>query len=72
MVLVTYAPEAKALYVKLNDSRIVKTISVGEGKNLDVAESGKTVGLEVIFPSSMPQEAINAIVASREQITVIS
>jgi uncharacterized protein YuzE len=67
MVSVSYDPEAKTLYLKLTDYRVAKTIPVGEGKYLDVAESGKAVGLEIIFPKSIPEEAINAIIGLKEE-----
>jgi len=67
MVSVSYDPEVKALYLKLNDYRVAKTIPIGEGKYLDVAESGKAVGLEIIFPKSTPEEAINAIMGLEER-----
>jgi uncharacterized protein YuzE len=66
MVLVSYDPEGKTLYLKLNEYCVAKTIPLGEGKYLDVAESGKAVGLEIIFPKSMPEEAINAIMGLKE------
>jgi uncharacterized protein YuzE len=67
MVLVSYDPEAKTLYLKLNEYRAAKTIPLGEGKYLDVAESGKAVGLEIIFPKSIPEEAISAIMGLKEE-----
>lgn len=71
MVSVTYDPEAKALYFKLADQKPVKTIPMGEGKYIDVAESGKAVGLEIIFPSSLTEEAINAIKLQKEEIKLL-
>jgi uncharacterized protein YuzE len=67
MVLVSYDPEAKTLYLKLNEYHVAKTIPLGEGKYLDVAESGKAAGLEITFPKSMPEEAINAIMGLKEE-----
>lgn len=67
MVLVTYDPDAKALYVKINDERVVKTLPLGEGTYFDVSEDGEAVGLEIVFPRSTPQEVIDAIVKSKRQ-----
>ena len=67
MVLVTYNPEGKTLYLKLNDYRVTKTIPLGKGQYLDVAQSGKAVGLEIIFPKSIPEEAVNAIIGLKEE-----
>jgi uncharacterized protein YuzE len=71
MVLVSYDPEAKTLYLKLNEYRVSKTIPVGEGKYLDVAENGKAVGLEIIFPKSIPEEAISAIMGLEKEIKLL-
>jgi uncharacterized protein YuzE len=65
MALVTYDPDAKAMYVALevNETRrVAKTIPLGEGKYLDVSEKNEPIGLEIILPRSVPQEAIDAIV----------
>jgi uncharacterized protein YuzE len=67
MVSVSYDPEGKTLYLKFTDYRVAKTIPIGEGKYMDVAESGKAVGLEIIFPKSILEEAINAIIGLKEE-----
>ena len=65
MVSITYDPEAKALYIQIvENDKPLETISMGQGKYMDVSGSGKLIGLEIIFPSSTPQEAINAIIES--------
>ena len=73
MVSVTYDPEAKAMYVRLEDQNVsvFKTIYVGEGKYLDVSESNKPVGLEIIFPESMSKDAIEALMKPKSQIELI-
>lgn len=65
MVLVTYDPEAKALYINIADEvrglpkkKIAKTVPLGEDRYLDVDESGKAVGLEILFPQDLPQRRI--------------
>jgi uncharacterized protein YuzE len=66
MALVTYDPDAKAMYVSLvnkKKARIAKTIPFGEGKYLDVTDKNEPVGLEIIIlPREIPQEAFDAIV----------
>ena len=70
MVSGTYDLEANALYFKLGDQRIAKTIPMGEGKYVDVAENGVAVGVEIIFPSP-EEEVINALISQKEQITLL-
>jgi len=66
LLSVTYDPEAKALHLKLSENRVTKTIPLGEGKYLDVAESGKAVALEIIF-SSMTDEALRALIGLNDE-----
>jgi len=67
MVSVTYDPEAKALYIKIiENEKPVETIPLGEGKYMDISESGKAIGLEIIFPASTPKHATDAIMNSKE------
>jgi uncharacterized protein YuzE len=69
MVSVTFDPEVKALYVRfLEDARIAQTIPLGQGKYLDITETGDMVGLEIIFASSTPQEALDAIINSKQLV----
>ena len=67
MVSVSYDPEAKALYIEITSGqRVAKTIPLGQGNYMDISESGKAIGLEIIFPRSTPQEAIDAIIGLEE------
>jgi uncharacterized protein YuzE len=69
MVSVTFDPEVKALYVRvLENVRIAQTIPLGQGKYVDVTETGELVGLEIIFASSTPQEALDAIINSKQLV----
>lgn len=73
MALVTFDPEAKAMYVSLDKKkvRIAKTIPMGEGKYLDVTENNEPVGLEIILPRNVSEEAVDAIVnRSKSKIEV--
>ena len=71
MALVTFDPDAKAMYISLNDRKaiVAKTIPLGEGKYLDVTDANEPVGLEIILPSEIPKEAIDAIV-NRSKSTI--
>jgi uncharacterized protein YuzE len=73
MVSVTYDPQAKAVYVSLDNrgSRVAKTIPLGGDRYLDVDENGKAVGLEIIFAQDLPQEAVDAIISAEEAIAVL-
>ena len=68
MVSVSYDPQSKALYIEITSGqRVAKTIPLGQGSYIDVSESGKALGLEIIFPRSTPQEAIDAIMEVEEK-----
>ena len=72
MVSVSYDPAAKTLYIDLEKGlKIVKTVAMGEGKYMDVSEDGKALGLEIIFPSSTPDEALDAIIKTQEPVKVL-
>ena len=69
MVSITYDPEVKALYIQIvKGEKPVETVPLGQGKYMDVSGSGKVIGLEIIFPSSTPEEAFKAITQSKETI----
>jgi uncharacterized protein YuzE len=63
MVSVTFDPEVKTLYIRILEGRkIAATLPVREGWYMDITDTGECVGFEAIFPSSTPQEAIDAII----------
>jgi uncharacterized protein YuzE len=64
MASVTFDREAKALYVKVRKGKPVKTIPMGEGAFMDISKDGKAIGLEIVFPESTPQEALDAIIGT--------
>ena len=69
MALITFDSEAKALYIQIiEDEKLVETAPLGQGKYLDISASGKAIGLEIIFPSSTPDETFKAIIQSKEDI----
>ena len=69
MALITFDSEAKTLYIQIiEDDKLVETAPLGQGKYMDISASGKAIGLEIIFPSSTPEEAFKAIIQSKEVI----
>lgn len=70
MVSISYDPKAKAFYIQfIENEKVVKTIPIGEGHLIlmDISQSGKAIGLEIIFPESTPKEAIDAIIGLKEE-----
>ena len=80
-------PDAKALYFFLEEEgeggegrkrnnkkkSTITTLSLGDDKFLDLdEETGKPVGLEVLFAQDLPQEAVDAIINSPERIAVLN
>ena len=69
MALITFGSEAKALYIQIiEDEKLVETAPLSQGKYMDISASGKAIGLEIIFPSSTPDEPFKAIIQSKEAI----
>ena len=69
MALITFDSEAKTLYIQIiEDDKLVETAPLGQGKYMDISASGKAIGLEIIFPSSTPEEAFKAVIQSKEVI----
>ena len=64
--------DANALYVKIHEGKVVNTLPLGEGSFLDISEDGKPIGLEIIFPRSTPQEAIDAILGMEKSTKFFS
>ena len=72
MVSVMYDREANAMYVKVDDKKkIKKTISLGEDRFMDVDESGHVIGIEVLLPKEIPQEAQEALFRSKDKIELL-
>jgi len=57
-----YDERAKALYLKLSDSKIIETEPVSDSVFFDIAEDGSLVGVEVILPKDMPEERVKKLV----------
>ncbi len=45
---IEYDREVDALYVRLQEKFVARTIEIEDGLNLDLDESGKLIGLEVL------------------------
>ena len=45
---IEYDREVDALYVRLHEKYVARTIEIEEGLNLDLDENGKLIGLEVL------------------------
>lgn len=73
MASVTYDHEANAMYVRVSKEKkkIKETISLGEDRFMDVDADGHIVGIEVLFPSEMPEEAKDAISRSKDNIELV-
>jgi len=62
LVSLKYDKHAKALYLKLSDSKIVETEPVNDSIFFDIAKDGRLVGVEVILPKDMPKEMVKKLV----------
>lgn len=45
---IEYDKETDALYIRLQEKYVTKTIEIQDGINIDIDEDGKLVGLEVL------------------------
>jgi uncharacterized protein YuzE len=45
---IEYDPEVDALYVRLQEKFVAKTVEVDEGVNIDFDDQGKLIGLEIL------------------------
>jgi len=45
---IEYDKEVDALYLRLQETYVARTVEIEEGLNLDLDESGKLIGLEVL------------------------
>lgn len=55
------------MYVQLRKGKVVKTIPMGKDRFIDVNETGKIVGMEVLIPANRP-EVDEAIAKSTDVI----
>jgi uncharacterized protein YuzE len=45
---IEYDKEVDALYIRIQEKKVFKTKEIAEGVNIDLDESGKLIGLEII------------------------
>jgi uncharacterized protein YuzE len=45
---IEYDKEVDALYVRLQEKYVARTVEIEEGLNLDIDDEGKLIGLEVL------------------------
>jgi uncharacterized protein YuzE len=45
---IEYDREVDALYIRLQEKYVARTVAIEEGLNLDLDENGKLIGLEVL------------------------
>ena len=45
---IEYDKEVDALYVRLQEKHVARTVEIEEGLNIDLDENGKLIGLEVL------------------------
>lgn len=55
---IEYDSFAKALYIRLQEKKVGRTIEVNEDLNLDLDEKGNLVGIEILNPQDYPLEKI--------------
>lgn len=48
---IEYDREEDALYIRLQEKHVDRTIEIGDGLNVDFDENGKLIGLEVLDAS---------------------
>ncbi|MFZ1076172.1 MAG: DUF2283 domain-containing protein [Nitrosotalea sp.] len=73
MVLAQYDPLANAIYVKFakGKQRIIKTIPLGKGTYLDVAENGQAFGLEIMLPKKKSKDIEEVLRHSVKEIELV-
>ncbi|MGI0088436.1 MAG: DUF2283 domain-containing protein [Nitrosotalea sp.] len=73
MALAQYDPLANAIYVKFakGKQRIIKTITLGKGTYLDVAENGEAFGLEIILPKKKSKDIEEVLRHSIKKIELV-
>ena len=59
------------MYFRLSKGKITKTISLGKDRFIDVNESGKMIGVEVLLPKTMPKEVNEVISRSSDVIELL-
>jgi uncharacterized protein YuzE len=57
---IEYDSYAKALYIRLQERKVNRTLEINEDLNLDLDEKGNLIGVEILNPEDYPMEKILA------------
>ncbi|MEO9277691.1 MAG: DUF2283 domain-containing protein [Nitrososphaera sp.] len=55
MVSIKFDKDAGAIYVRVRKGKVAKTIPMGDDRFIDVNQTGKIVGMEVLIPADVPE-----------------
>lgn len=55
---IEYDSYAKALYIRLQERNVDRTLEVNENLNIDLDERGNLIGIEILNPEDYPVEKI--------------
>ena len=55
---IEYDSYAKALYIRLQEKNVNRTLEVNENLNIDLDERGNLIGIEILNPEDYPVEKI--------------
>ncbi|EAZ93104.1 DUF2283 domain-containing protein [Crocosphaera chwakensis] len=61
MKKITYDPDADAAYIRLRDSKIIDSETIGEGVICDYDENEQIVGIEILSVKKRTPEEIKTI-----------
>ena len=64
MASLKYDTSAKALYVGVRRGKVVRTEPLNDSVFVDLDETGRLVGIEVILPKDLPAEMVRKIAAA--------
>ncbi|MGI0047679.1 MAG: DUF2283 domain-containing protein [Nitrosotalea sp.] len=71
MSLIRYDKDAGAMYIKMREDKVSKTIPLGDDKFLDINEKGEAVGLEVLFLKNALEKVEEVLERSPDTIEII-
>jgi len=66
LVSIKFDKESGAMYVQLRKGKVTKTIPLGKDRFIDVNETGKIVGVEVLMQANTPE--VNEAIAKSTDI----
>jgi len=71
MVSLSVDKDSGSMYVKLRKDKIIKTLSLGKDRFIDINEKGKIVGIEVLMPSKLSEEVNEVLSRSADIIEIV-